>query len=126
MKLIPIILIILTSCAINFNGTPKIYTSEFDVDTKLIIFTENGTITFDTVNLMFDDYIPRYDASPVFVNFQNYRNYFPIIVNEFGEPILFDSDESLIYYMANRGYDFDGLRTIKKRNYQSVWVFIKK
>ena len=117
---------VMLMCTYSINAQ-VVYTSEISDTTKAYIYTENGTINFDTVRVMFDDYIHKYDASPVFVDDHSDGNYSPIIVNGFGKPILFNSDESLIYYMLHRGYNFDGLESMRKRKrYQSVWVFIKK
>ena len=119
MKCIFLLLSISLYSCINLNETAVIYNGELGDK----VFTESGIVATDTIRIMFDDYIPRFDSYPAYVD---YGGQSPIILNDFYEPLLFENEQSLFSYMYLRGYNYTELQTFMiNRKYVSAWVFLK-
>jgi len=122
MKYLLIVIIFFSSC-ISFNEFAEVYTQENNQ--IYTIYTENGILDRDTVELQLSKVVTHYGASEVFVNDTTVK-YVPIFLNYFGEPLLFYNRIDLVDFMYDRNYNYVEIRTIVRgRRIYYTMVFIK-
>ena len=116
-----IILLLLISCSPYKDAT--IYTTK--VNQPYTIYTQNGILTSNYIEVYLDSYIPRYNASPACVDGGDYTDEYQI-TDPNGKVLLFPTPVSLILFMEMRGYSYQGTGEYVINNKMfSSWNFRK-